>query len=143
MQFTVIQTFDNYVSAHIAMGRLQEDGINCWLKDENTVTIDPMLTNAVGGIKLMVADMQAQRAAGILRMLDSKNKALNPCTKCGSQNVELVSSPRKASNWIGVIIGLLFTNYGMAVNKVLHCFDCGHEYDVGEKPGDNNYTKNN
>ncbi len=33
----------------------EEEGINCWLKDENTVTIDPILTNAIGGIKLMVA----------------------------------------------------------------------------------------
>ena len=54
MNFVLLQSYDNYVSAHIAMGRLEEDGINCWLKDENTVTIDPILSNAIGGIKLMV-----------------------------------------------------------------------------------------
>ena len=54
MNFVLLQSYDNYISAHIAMGRLEEDGINCWLKDENTVTINPILTNAIGGIKLMV-----------------------------------------------------------------------------------------
>ena len=56
------------------MGRFQEDGINCWLKDENTVTINPILTNAIGGIKLMVESTQAERAATILKELEVQYK---------------------------------------------------------------------
>jgi hypothetical protein len=63
---TVVKVFDNYVFAHIAMGRLEEQGIRCWLNDENTVTVDPLLSIAVGGIKLMVPKSQAQRAIEIL-----------------------------------------------------------------------------
>jgi len=48
------------------MGRLKEEFINCYLQDENTVTIDPLLSNAIGGIKLMVAEQQAERAMEIL-----------------------------------------------------------------------------
>ena len=66
MEFIPIAVYDNYVPAHIAMGRLEEEGIRCWLKDENTVTIDPLLSLAVGGIKLMVEKTQAQRAKEIL-----------------------------------------------------------------------------
>lgn len=66
MDFIQIRAFDNYIQAHIALGRLQEEYINCYLKDENTVTIDPLLNYAVGGIKLMVAASQAQRALEIL-----------------------------------------------------------------------------
>ena len=128
MDFVIIRSFDNYVSAHIAMGRLEEDGIKCWLKDENTVTIDPILTNAVGGIKLMVANSGAERAITILRTIDSEQKALHPCPKCGSLNIELVSTPRKASNWLSVLVGFFITSYAMPVDKVYHCFDCGHEY---------------
>jgi hypothetical protein len=65
--FIPIAAFDNYVSAHIAMGRLEEQGIRCWLKDENTVTIDPLLNYAVGGIKLMVSSVQAERAVSLLK----------------------------------------------------------------------------
>ena len=128
MSFVPIASFDNYVSAHIAMGRLEEDGIRCWLKDENTVTIDPILTNAVGGIKVMVDSGQAEEAAGILRILQNQDRAMHPCPKCGSLNIEFVSTPRKAANWASVIIGFFFTNYAMPVDKVFHCFDCGHEY---------------
>ena len=66
MEFVQVAVYDNYVSAHIAMGRLEDSGIRCWLKDENTVTIDPLLNYAIGGIKLMVAGTQAERALSIL-----------------------------------------------------------------------------
>ena len=62
MEFILLNSYGNYVEAHIAKGVLEEEGIASWLKDENTVTIDPILTNAVGGIKLMVAREDAQRA---------------------------------------------------------------------------------
>ena len=66
MDFVNIRSFDNYIHAHIALGKLQEEYINCYLQDENTVTIDPLLTYAIGGIKLMVIKSQAERAINIL-----------------------------------------------------------------------------
>ncbi len=66
MRFMIIRTYDNYIPAHIALGRLQEEFINCFLQDEYTVTIDPLLSNAIGGIKLLVAETQVERALDIL-----------------------------------------------------------------------------
>jgi transcription elongation factor Elf1 len=128
MEYINIRSFDNYIPAHIASGRLEEEGINCWLKDENTVTIDPILTNAIGGIKLMVDARQAERAADILRKLESEHRKLTPCPRCQSQNIDYVSTPRKASNWFSALWGFLTLSYAMPVEKVFHCFDCGHEY---------------
>jgi len=64
--FVLLATFDNYIPAHIALGKLKDEFINCYLQDEYTVTIDPLLSNAIGGIKLMVAVSQAERALDIL-----------------------------------------------------------------------------
>lgn len=137
MKFVPVWSYDTYVSAHIAMGRLEEDGFTCWLKDENTVTIDPILTNAVGGIKLMVADTEAQRAFDILKQLQREHKALIACPKCGSHNIEVVSTPRKASNWISAFFGFLFTNFALSVERVNHCFDCGNEFQEGKQENSN------
>lgn len=128
MNSVPVRSYDNYVSAHIAMGALAGENINAWLKDENTVTIDPILTNAVGGIKLMVPEVQAERALSILRRLENEHKSLDPCPKCGSKNFELVTSPKKASNWLSAFAGFFFMSYAMPAEKVNHCFDCGHEY---------------
>jgi len=66
MGFILLCSFDNYIPAHIALGRLKEEFINCYLQDEYSVTIGPFLSNAIGGIKLMVAEAQAERATEIL-----------------------------------------------------------------------------
>lgn len=66
MRFVLLRSFDNYIDAHIALGRLKEEYINCHLQDEYSVTIDPFLSNAIGGIKLMVNEGQAERAIEIL-----------------------------------------------------------------------------
>jgi hypothetical protein len=70
MKFILLCSFDNYIPAHIALGRLKEEFINCYLQDEYSVTIDPFLSNAIGGIKLMVAETQIERARDILNSLE-------------------------------------------------------------------------
>lgn len=127
MKYVLVWIFDNYVPAHIAMGRLQEEGFDCWLKDENTVTIDPILTNAVGGIKLMVEESKAKEAWTLLNELDKNHKARFVCSKCGSDNIQLVSTPRKLLNWLSAVATFFISNYALAVEQVYHCYNCGHE----------------
>jgi hypothetical protein len=73
MDFIQIRSFDNYISAHIRMGMLQDAGINCHLQDEYTITIDPFLSPAIGGMKLMVYSTQAQRAVKLLEDTDPQS----------------------------------------------------------------------
>lgn len=133
MNFVAVWSYDNYVPAHIAAGRLEEEGIKSWLKDENTVTIDPILSNAIGGIKLMVPEEDAKRAWTLLKELEREHKATTPCPKCGSANIELVTTPRKPSNWVSAIFGLFFSSYAMPAEQVYHCFNCSHEYPALEE----------
>ena len=74
MSFVLLDSFANYIDAHIVLGRMQEENIQCWLKDENTVTLDPILTNAVGGIKLMVAEDQYEKALELLRLFRTEKR---------------------------------------------------------------------
>jgi hypothetical protein len=67
MQFIELCCFDNYIKAHIILNGLIDAGINCHLKDEYTVTIDPFLSPALGGIKIMVNNYQFGRAAALLK----------------------------------------------------------------------------
>jgi hypothetical protein len=71
VNFIPIRSYDNYIDAHITMGKLKEEGVNCWLKDENSSTIAPFLTLITGGIKLMVAESQIERANEILNLRET------------------------------------------------------------------------
>ena len=66
MDFIQLRSYDNYIYANIVLCMLQDSGINCHLKDEYTITIDPLLSPALGGIKLMVARSQVDRALELL-----------------------------------------------------------------------------
>lgn len=117
------------MDAHLLMSRLDSEGIECWLQDENTVTTMPIWTNAVGGIKLLVKKGDAIRAHQIFEEIESNRKQAVECPKCKSHNIEFVTTPRKASNWITALFGFLFIDYAMPAGKVNHCFDCGHEFE--------------
>ena len=70
MNFIEVASFDNYITANITLGMLQDAGINCHLKDEYIVTIDPFLSPMLGGIKIMVYEPQVQRAIELLNERD-------------------------------------------------------------------------
>ena len=124
----MLQSFANYMDAHILMGKLEAEGIDSWLKDENTVTTGPFLTNAIGGVKVMVAKEQFEQASQILQQIDEQRRKNFCCPQCGSSDIELVTTPRKLSNWLGAIGGFLFGNFAIGVDKVWHCFNCKAEF---------------
>jgi hypothetical protein len=136
MSYTLLTTFPNYMDAHLCQMHLQEEGINCWLKDENTVTIDPILTNAIGGIKLMVHESQTERATELLRIMYNKEHMAIQCRQCQSHNVEYIVTNRKAGNWLSAITTFVLGDFAMAPHKVYHCFDCGFEFDAPSEKED-------
>jgi hypothetical protein len=66
MQYIPLQSYNDYIEANIIKSRLEQEGIVCWLKDENTATTIPFLSSSIGGIKLMVAEPQMDRALELL-----------------------------------------------------------------------------
>lgn len=76
MKLIAVRSYDDYISAHIIMGRLTEENITCFLQNEHSVTIGPFLSNMIGGIKLMVAEPQVERALELLNEFDAGNNPL-------------------------------------------------------------------
>lgn len=61
-----IARFDNPVTANIAKARLDAAGIPALLADEHTVSMNWLLSNAIGGVRLQVPDEYAVRAMDLL-----------------------------------------------------------------------------
>lgn len=134
MDYLQLRTFDNYITASITLARLDEEGITCYLKDEYTVTIDPFLSNAVGGIKLMVTPDDFERASALLSEYDKDYRESITCPKCGSHNVEYINKPG-VKNWVTALVSWFFSSYAMASEQVYHCYQCEFEFkDLPESP---------
>ncbi len=52
--------------AHIIMGKLESEGISVQIKDELTAQVNNFYSNAIGGVKVLVAENDYNRAIEIL-----------------------------------------------------------------------------
>lgn len=59
-QFYTLGAFEYVADVQIIKGRLEAEGIAVFLRDENTLNSDPLISNAIGGVKLLVyySDME-------------------------------------------------------------------------------------
>ena len=126
MQLVTVKTFDNYFSANITLTRLHAEGIECYLKDEYSVTIDPILTNAIGGIKLVVKTQDEAEVIKLLAAYDAEYMKAACCPKCGSCNFTYIAKPG-VTNFITAILTWLFASFAVAPHQVYQCGECGYE----------------
>jgi hypothetical protein len=129
MEYIPIKSFDTYILANLWLGRFLDAGIDCYLKDEYTVTIDPMLTNAVGGIKLCVSDAQLADAKNLMQEMEETVRQNQKCPRCKGTNVQYISQPNNPTNWLGAIATWFLGSYAISSKQVYHCFDCKYEFD--------------
>ena len=126
MDLVTVKTFDSYFLANIILGRLQSEGIECYLKDEATVTMDPILTNAIGGIKLVVKKENAAEVSSILKRYDEAYLNAATCPQCGAHQFSYIAKPG-VTNFLTAIFTTLFGSYAVATDYVYQCGQCGYE----------------
>ncbi len=116
--FVTIETYDDYLTANLDKQKLEEQGIECYLADENTVTVQWILKNALGGIKLRVPGQYADKALRVLRektdetpvdfKLEEKPDDLI-CPNCGSNNTRTEKYSKAIAGWTWLILGFPVT----------------------------------
>lgn len=148
-QFVTVYTFNYPHEAYVIKGRLESEGIQVFLKDENTVQAYNFLSNALGGVKLQVRESDVKEALEIINenfpdeiisedeseadsnneKIISTNNNLIICPHCNSDNVSETARP----NWVFAISILLLGFPLFFIRKKYHCFDCGQEFYRGKK----------
>lgn len=126
MSVVELRAFDNYFSANIVLTWLQARGIICYLKDEYTVTIDPLLSNAIGGIKLVTHARNQKEAFTLLKEYDEDFRNTVECPVCGGDDF-MVATRQTTPNLIIVFLSWLFANYAVSSENVYRCNNCGYE----------------
>lgn len=100
--------------AFVARAVLADAGIECFLRDETTVGMDWMLSNAIGGMRLQVAAKDEAAARDVLLApapetfeIDSGEEFVQPtCPRCGSLDVIANDPDRKVMAASMLIKGL-------------------------------------
>ncbi|WP_404425818.1 hypothetical protein [Nibricoccus sp. IMCC34717] len=72
-----IASFSKPIDAHLLIARLEGSGVRAFARDENMVTVDWIVSNAIGGVKVDVSDEDFLKAleianSGSEQIADSK-----------------------------------------------------------------------
>ena len=141
-----LTTFMFPTEAYSLVARLEEEGIECFLGDDTLVSVNPFLSNAVGGVKVNIKEKDSEKALSILSQIKQDNKKEERkvdekwvkdfvpvdtfCPECESTNVYKKKFSLLKNILIVVSIFLLLPIWIIAVLafkiRKHYCADCGH-----------------
>ena len=117
--YTILTVFEYSTEAHLMKSRLDSDGIRTLLMDEKTIDSDPLISQAIGGVKLLVHNDDLKKALNIYNEVRAYEKDENGnailCVKCNSSKI-LVAPPQRKS--------IFFMLFPFFESRKLICNDC-------------------
>jgi hypothetical protein len=124
---TTIATFSFPYEAHIAKSHLEFENIPAFVADEHTFNMQWLYSNAMGGVRLQVPTIQAERAREIINqnlshLVESEiGKEENVCGKCGSEHLTPHTKGKAPAFLVFILIGFPLFFY----KRGLKCDICG------------------
>ena len=99
--YTILASFKFSTEAHVVKSKLDSEGIKTLLMDEKTIDTDPLISNAIGGVKLLVFNDDLEKAVKIYNEIRVYQKDENGndlhCTSCKSTHILI--APLKRNNF--------------------------------------------
>lgn len=134
MKLITVQTFDNPIDMHLLKSKLESEGIHCFIFDEHTVAINPLISQGVGGIKLKIDEKDKEKAFIMLEeiqkcaTLDAEGKS-KECPKCGSIDLYTnFKSMRGLKGMLSMFVMFIFLVFPFYYKNVYKCKSCGTEF---------------
>lgn len=118
--------------AYLFKGKLESEGIEVFLQNENTINTDPLLSNALGGVKIFVNSEDVLKARHILDSIpefsvDDKGELLS-CPNCGSPKINMVTTIKDVKSFMAFIYGLLTLSMPLFSKQKYKCEKCNFEF---------------
>lgn len=134
MELTTIKIFDNPIDLHLLKAILEDEGVKCFVFDENIVSVNPMYSYAVGGIKLKVRDEDFQKGQQIIDEIENaaftdQNGEVIHCPHCHSK--ELIGNYRTvndAKSILAVVTSFICNVIPFYMKSVYKCKKCDFEF---------------
>jgi len=124
MNFKIIATYDNYMLANMTMGMLTENNIKCQMKDENIVTVDPLLNPAVGGIKLLVEEGDFEQAVALMKEAENEYLKDIACPICKSHLLIVEEKTNNPSDFWSKLKNQVLFGQSSTYSKGYRCTNC-------------------
>ncbi len=132
--FKTVAKFQYSAEAQIIKGRLESEGIQVFLSDNITIDTDPLVSNAIGGVKLKVFTEDAMQAQQILESInkysiDDEGNAIQ-CPNCNSEEVAMFSTIKDFKSFFAFLFGFMFGTLPFYSKDKYRCNTCETEFDI-------------
>jgi len=133
-KFTKIAVFQYSSEAQIIKSRLEAEGVEVFLFDQFTVDTDPLVSNAIGGIKLKVWAEDENKAKNILESisdysLDDSGQEID-CPVCGSPKVELLTTAGDIKSFFAFLFSFFTASLPIHTTPQYRCGTCKQKFDL-------------
>lgn len=126
--FTTVATFMFSSEAKIIQGRLESEGIETFLRDAVTIDTDPLVSNAIGGVKLDVLSSDLVRAKEVLTSISAYSLSDQgekiACPQCGSHQIHFFSHVTNFKTLTAFIFGFFFAVFPFYIKYDYTCEVC-------------------
>lgn len=135
-KFKIIAVFQYSSEAQIMKARLEVEGITVFLQDQFTIDTDPLVSNAIGGIKLKVWQEDEAKALEILNSiseysLDNTGQEIE-CPNCGSEKIELTTTVRGFKSMFFFLFSFLTAALPIYTKYNYRCNTCNENFNLDE-----------
>ena len=97
--YTILAVFEYSTEAYVTKSKLDSEGIKTMLMDETTIDSDPLISGAIGGVKLLVHNDNLEKASEIYNDIRTYQKDEDGkdifCPKCKSNRILVAPLHRK------------------------------------------------
>lgn len=136
-KFKQVGTYQYTSEAFIFKGKLESEGIEVFMRDNYTIDTDPLVSNAIGGVKLFVATDDFMKAKFILDSISDyaldKNGEAVICPKCKQPTAYLISLVDNAKSFFSLLVSLLLFVLPFYVSRKYKCDSCGNQFEINKK----------
>ena len=130
--FKIIATYQYSSEAIIFKGKLESEGIEVFIRDNNIVDTNPLYSNAVGGVKLFVKSEDFFEANRILSEVSNysldENSQLICCPKCGEKQINMITSLTDFKSFLSFFFSILFVLLPFYSKHKYKCNKCKFEF---------------
>lgn len=126
MKFTRLTTCGNLIEANIIKGKLESEGVYCFLTNEHFSSLMPHFSGMLGaGVQVMVNRDALPRAQELLRLHTTQTPV---CPECQSSRIKMSLGKHKFRKIVVILFSLLLAIPFNNVNLVRYCADCKKEF---------------
>lgn len=126
-----VGTFSKPEEAHLLRMRLEAGGVAAFIQYENMVQMDWLYSNAIGGVRVQIAEEDVDAAKEILHnvYVPDGEPYMAQCLKCGSKDSAPDELPRRIA-----FLSLLLMSFPFLFSKTRwKCNRCKHVWNEANK----------